>query len=171
MTQTKRRRRGKPPVITVAEVDALKAKGFNQSEIAEMYGVTRAYISWIKHTYGGKKTPREKILEEAWPWTVADRFTRSIPYRALRDHAEYVATKGKGMTDRQLDMLRTFYRQTENVVVMYDPDNPPTPGISAGGFMYVPREESDGNMMIRLADGEDMSAKTRAVYTRPTRLP
>lgn len=170
MTQTKRRR-GKPPVITVAEVDALKAKGFNQSEIAEMYGVTRAYISWIKHTYGGKRTPREKILEESWPWTVADRFTRSVPYRSLRDHAEFVATKGKGMTQDQLDKLETFYRQTEHVVVTYDPDNPPTPGISAGGFMYVPRTESDGDMLIRLGKNEKMSAKTRAVFKRPARLP
>lgn len=42
------------PELTLAVVEDLKGKGYTQSEIARMYGVTRQYVSWIKHYYGGR---------------------------------------------------------------------------------------------------------------------
>ncbi|AVO25772.1 helix-turn-helix DNA-binding protein [Mycobacterium phage Morrow] len=50
------------PELTLAVVEDLKGKGYTQSEIARMYGVTRQYVSWIKHYYGGRLTPREIVL-------------------------------------------------------------------------------------------------------------
>lgn len=44
--------------LTPAIIDDLKRKGFNQSRTAEMYGVTRQHVSWVKRTYGGQLTPR-----------------------------------------------------------------------------------------------------------------
>ncbi|MBB2993659.1 transcriptional regulator with XRE-family HTH domain [Mycolicibacterium iranicum] len=45
--------------LTLAIIEDLKGKGYSQSEIARMYGVTRQYVSWIKHNYNGRLTPSE----------------------------------------------------------------------------------------------------------------
>ncbi|AVR57146.1 transcriptional repressor [Mycobacterium phage Pistachio] len=39
--------------LSLAIIEDLRGKGYTQSEIARMYGVTRQYVSWIKHYYGG----------------------------------------------------------------------------------------------------------------------
>lgn len=155
------------PVITVNEIDALKARGLTQSDIAREYGVSRAYISWIKHTYGGKTTPREEALK-AWPWEVKQEHTGASPYQRLRDHAEYVVTGGKGMSQNKIDRLQTWYEDVENVVVEYDPENKPTPGIKTGGFRYLEREPSDGDMLIRIPE-EKMTPEVRAIFSRQAR--
>jgi hypothetical protein len=96
--------------LSLAVVEDLKNKGFSQSEIAEMFGVTRQYVSWIKHTYGGSLTPREAVLQH-FPFKVSTDQSQTSPYRRLRDHGEYIATVGKGMSEDQLKRLRT---STEN---------------------------------------------------------
>jgi len=161
-----RRRKGRQPIITVDEIDALKATGMTQSDIARQYGVTRAYISWIKHNYGGKRTPRELALEH-WPWEVADRFTRAVPYRCLRDLAEWHATGGKGMTTAKLDNLRSWLESVEHVVVEYNPDFPPSPGLSSGGYRYDFRTPADGNLLMRLTD-EQKTPEVLRYFSRPT---
>ncbi|AWY04969.1 immunity repressor [Rhodococcus phage Gollum] len=74
----------------------MKNKGLTQSEIAKQYGVTRQYVSWIIKTYGGTKTPRQKMLEH-FPWEVPVEMNPQSPYRNMRNHAEYMATGGVGM--------------------------------------------------------------------------
>jgi transcriptional regulator with XRE-family HTH domain len=96
--------------LTLAIVEALKNKGLSQSDIARQYGVTRQYVSWIKHTYGGRLTPREAILKE-FPFQVPQAQGQTSPYRRLRDHAEFVATDGVGIAEDQLKRLRSFYRK------------------------------------------------------------
>jgi hypothetical protein len=93
--------------LTLAIVEALKNKGLSQSDIARGYGVTRQYVSWIKHTYGGRLSPRETVLQE-FPFKVSRAQGQTSPYRRLRDHAEFVATDGAGMSDSKLKRLRTF---------------------------------------------------------------
>ncbi|QBP32283.1 hypothetical protein SEA_NOELLA_74 [Mycobacterium phage Noella] len=45
------------PELSLAIIEDLRGKGYTQSDIARMYGVTRQYVSWIKHYYGGRLTP------------------------------------------------------------------------------------------------------------------
>src|SRR5699024_10634779 len=84
--------------LSLSVVEDLKAKGFNQTEIAEMFGVTRQYVSWIKHTYGGRLTPREMALKH-FPFDVPTELGNTSPFKRLRDHGEYMATGGVGMSD------------------------------------------------------------------------
>jgi predicted transcriptional regulator len=63
------------PALTLAVIEGLKAQGLNQSEIAELFGVTRQAVSWHVKTYGGDKplTARQRGLE-VWPWITDSRF-------------------------------------------------------------------------------------------------
>lgn len=82
------------PKITLAEIEALKAKGYSQSEIAEMSGTTRQNISWHVKTYNGKQTPRQ-VVGATFPFNAVVPHTQSTQYKRLREHAEYMATGGK----------------------------------------------------------------------------
>ncbi|MGE2734070.1 hypothetical protein [Mycolicibacterium vaccae] len=155
--------------LTLAVVEDLKRKGFNQSEIARMYGVTRQYVSWIKHTYGGSLTPRESVLK-TFPWSVPEKMTQSVIYKRLRDHGEYMATGGAGMSDDKLMRLRSFYRKlrSDDVVVEFDPSNPPEPGVSlVGGFAYRPRTRGDGQLLIRVNAEIELSDEQKSIWRFP----
>ncbi|AMS00875.1 immunity repressor [Mycobacterium phage Conquerage] len=127
--------------LIFSTIEDLRRKGHNQSEIAEMFGVTRQAVSWQKKTYGGRMTPRD-IVREAWPFETTNAHTKSQPYQRLRDHGEYQQTGGKGMSDNKLMRLRAWYRKLrdEDVVLEFDPSIPPGPGLAGGGFRYVPRD-------------------------------
>jgi transcriptional regulator with XRE-family HTH domain len=155
--------------LSLAVVEDLKGKGFSQSEIAEMFGVTRQYVSWIKHTYGGSKTPREIVLEE-FPWTVPADLTQASPYRRMRDHGEYVAAGPKAMSQDKLKRLRSFYRKLrdENVVVEFDPAIPPTPGVSnKGGWAFRERLPADGDLLIRVNEFTRLTEQGRRIWRFP----
>src|ERR1700757_2562041 len=145
--------------LSLSVVEALKNKGFNQSEIAEMYGVTRQYVSWIKHTYGGRLTPREVVLQN-FPFQVSTEMGNTSPFKRLRDHGEYVATGGVGMSEDKLTRLRAFYRKLhdEHLVVEYDPTLPPEPGVSnAGGWAFRKRRKSDGDLLVRVNEYTELT--------------
>jgi len=89
------------PVVSLAEIEALKNRGYNQSQIGEMYGVTRQYISWIVRTHSGRLTKRQLVLEQHFPWPVPAELHSASPLRRLRDHGEYFITNGVGMSRRQ----------------------------------------------------------------------
>lgn len=159
--------------LSLSVVEALKNQGFSQSEIAEMFGVTRQYVSWIKHYYGGSMTPRELVLKH-FPWNVSAEQSQSSPYRRLRDHGEYVATGGKGMSEDKLDRLRAFYRKLreEDLVVEHDPTLPPEPGVSnKGGFAFRSRKPSDGDLMIRVNEYTDLTDYGRRIWRLPDAEP
>ncbi|OHT67787.1 repressor [Mycobacteroides chelonae] len=140
------------PKLSLAVVEDLKNKGLSQSEIAEMYGVTRQYVSWIKHTYGGTLTPREAILQH-FPFEVPTALSQTSPYMRLRDHAEYIATGGDDMSPIKLSRLRSFYRKLrdQNLVLEYDPSIAPIKGVSnKGGWAYRDRVAEDGDLLIRV---------------------
>ena len=159
--------------LSLAVVEDLKNKGFNQSEIAEMYGVTKQYVSWIKHTYGGRLTPREIALQN-FPFDVPEAMGQTTQFRRLRDHGEYIATHGIGMSRDKLDRLRTFYRnlRENNVVLEFDPEIPPEPGVcSKGGWAYRPREESDGDLIIRVNEHTNLTDEGRGIWRLPPHGP
>ena len=163
----------KKPILSLSIVEDLKSKGLSQSEIARQFGVTRAYISWIKSTYGGSRTPREIVLDQ-WPFEVPMAMGQASVCRRLRDHAEYMATGGKGMTDSKLRRLRSFYERLDSrkQVVEFDPGIPPQDGVSiAGGWAYRPRRSSDGDLLIRENDHTRLTKQGRKIWRFPREYP
>ena len=53
--------------LVFGEIEELRRQGFNQTEIADMHGVSRQAVSWHKTVYGGAKSTRQ-IVNTAWPW-------------------------------------------------------------------------------------------------------
>ena len=47
--------------LSLAAIEDLRKKGYNQTEIAKMYGVSRQAVSWHKKTYGGFLTTRQIV--------------------------------------------------------------------------------------------------------------
>ncbi|WP_458682268.1 helix-turn-helix domain-containing protein [Prescottella equi] len=159
--------------LDLSVLEALKNKGMSQSDIARAFGVTRQHVSWVKKRYGGKLTPREEVLQH-FPWEVATAFTQTSPYRRLRDHAEYMATGGVGMSDDKLSRLRAFYKRLRDadVVVEFDPSLPPIKGVSnKGGFALRPRTDEDDDLLIRVNEYTNLTDKGRLIWRFPPREP
>ncbi|MGW6624238.1 XRE family transcriptional regulator [Nocardia sp. NPDC055002] len=154
--------------LTLSIVEALKNKGFTQSEIAKQYNVTKQYVSWIKRTYGGSLTPREIVLQE-FPWAVSNHFTQTSPYQRLRDHGEYVATGGKGMAEYKLERLRAFYKKLHTgYVIEFDPDIPASESMTKrGGFALRDRTPEDGDLLIRVNDHTTLTDKGKMIWRFP----
>ena len=139
------------PLIFSA-IEDLRRKGYNQSAIADMHGVSRQAVSWQKKTYGGRMTTRQ-IVNEAWPWETTSLHGKSKAFQRLRDHGEFMATGGRGMNDDKMDRLRSWWRKLrdKNLVLEFDPNLPPKPGVSPhGGFAYRTRVPEDDDLLIRV---------------------
>lgn len=162
-----------PGELSLAVVEDLKRKGFSQSEIAAQFGVTRQYVSWIVKYYNGSQTPRQLVLQH-WPWKVSAEQSQSSPYRRMRDHGEFIATGGKGMSEDKLARLRTFYRKLrdEGLVLEYDPAIPPEPGVSnKGGFAFRKRVPKDKDLLIRGNEHTHLTEEGRIIWSFPPRDP
>lgn len=169
------------PVLTPADIERLKrqvnpatGKKYTQSDIAEMYGVTRQHVSWVKRTksMSFSQTPREKAMEN-YPWTVPREFHQSAPDKRLRDHLEYMATGGKGMSTNKLERLRWFYSKlyNEDLVVEYHPDIPSSDQVKAGGYAYRQRKPEDGDLIIRLNEVTTLTSEGEKLWRFPPRWP
>jgi hypothetical protein len=156
--------------LTLAVIEGLKDRGLSQSEIARQFGVTRQAVSYHVRKYGGTLTPRQKALE-SWPWIVPARLSTQVPYKRLRDHAEFYATKGEGMSPEKLSLLRLFYKRIEGFVVEFDPDLPPSDGVGIGGFAYRERLDSDSDLLIRVNENTHLSEEGLKVWRRPAVKP
>ena len=157
------------PRLSLAVIESLKNKGYSQSDIARMYGVSRQAVSWHKQHYGGRLTPREMVLQH-FPWIVPEIMGQSSPYRRMRDHGEYMATGGVGMNQDKLDRLRSFYRKLreENLVLEFDPTLPPDPGVSnKGGFAFRTRTKNDGDLLIRVNEYTHLSEEGNRIWRFP----
>ncbi|ATL70741.1 hypothetical protein [Nocardia terpenica] len=161
------------PALTIEIVEQLKGEGMSQAEIARLYGVTRQAITDVKRRSGGySTTPREDALKH-FPWKVpgsrAVPMAMQKPYRNMRDHAEYMVTNGEGMSAEKLKRLRGFYRKlhSENVVLEFDPNIPPSPGIGIGGFAYRARTPEDGDLIIRVNEHTTLTEEGRRIWTFP----
>lgn len=133
-------------------INPATGKKWTQADIARKYNVSSQYISWIKRQYGGvTKTPRERA-RELWPFNVPREFQLASPSRRLRDHLLFIVTGGEGVVNKDLVLLRGFYRKLrdEKAVVEFDPEIPPSDGIFTGGWAYRCREEYDEDLMIRV---------------------
>ncbi|QFG08654.1 immunity repressor [Mycobacterium phage Vanisoa] len=157
--------------LLFSTIEDLRRKGHNQSEIAEMHGVTRQAVSWQKKTYGGRMTPRD-IVREAWPFQTTNTNTKSQAYQRLRDHGEFQTAGFKGMSDNKIMRLKAWWRKLrdEDVVLEFDPNIPPGPGLAGGGFRYVPRDiVVDGlELVIRVNEHTaPLDEKKRLIWSFP----
>lgn len=158
--------------LTLSAIEELRRKGYSQSEIADMHGVTRQAVSWHKQVYGGFLTPRQ-IVQTAWPWATSTLHGKSAGFQRLRDHGEFMATGGKGMNANKIGRLQAWWRylQDNNVVLEFDPALPPQVGLSPhGGFAYRKRRASDGDLLIRVNKHTKLSEEGKLIWCWPPHI-
>jgi serine protease inhibitor len=158
--------------LSKEEIEGLKAQGYNQSQIAKMFGVSRQAVSWHLKTYGGRLTPRQRA-NESWPWDTTNAHGKAVPYQRLRDHGEFMATGGRGMSEGKLKRLRNWWRKLreENLVVEFDSNIPPIPGVSPyGGFAYRERVSDDDDLLIRVNEHTRLTKEGEMIWCWPPDL-
>lgn len=158
------------PILTASDILRYLRQGKTQAEIAEIFGVTPAYVSKIKTGAGIVLSAREEV-RRYWPWKVpAGLQDMSIPKR-LRDHLEYFATRGRGMRRDALVRLRSFYQKLfdNNLVVEFHPDIPPNSDAKHGGWIFRPRVDTDGDLMIRVNEVTNLPDMGDVVWRLPDR--
>lgn len=160
------------PILSWAVIDHLLNIGWSQSEIARHYGVTRQAVNYWVMKYGRELTPRDLVLKH-WPFMVSAKFWIATPCRYLRNHAEYLATRGKGMTYRQVRGLEGFYQKLRDggLVVEFDPEIPPSAGLASGGWAYRPRIKKDKDLMIRKNEYTTITEEGEHIWALPDEDP
>ena len=155
-------------VLSLDLIEQLKAEGLTQKQIADKLGVTRQAVSWHVRYHGGALPPRAELLETHFPWQVPGEMCDTSLLRRLRDHGEFVATGGEGMSAAKLNRLPGFYRKLEKYVVEFDPALPPLPGIAPqGGFALRKRTKKDGDLMIRVNNHTQLTDEGRRIWALP----
>lgn len=156
--------------LTPAMIEAYKRRGLNQSDIAEIHGVTRQRVSQIKHqTDRYTRTPRE-LARDIFPFKVPkEPYQHAAPDKRLRDHAELMVAGVKGLSFEKKRRLRWFYEKLkrENLIVEFDLSNPPTPGIKQGGYIYAPRKSDDGDYLVRFNEDCELTEEQRLLWRFP----
>jgi transcriptional regulator with XRE-family HTH domain len=163
---------GRKPITSRSEIEALLKKGFTQEEIAKMKGITQAGVSWhLRHSGGAPSETLVERIKKSVPWQITGTQQKARPYREILYHLEYRETGGNGMSEEKLRRLRGFYRKLTDfsMVVRYDPKIPPRPGQKFGLFEYVPREERDGDLILRIDKNTRVPDTDRAKWTLPAR--
>lgn len=167
-------RGGSSSGLTPAMIEALKRRGYNQNQIAEMYGISRQRVSQIKYKWGQYTlSPRERA-KEIFPFKVPrDPFQRSAADKRLRDHAEYAITGGAGMSKEKLQRLRWFYEKLRrtNTILIFGLHIPPSPQVSTGGYAYVPRTPEDDDFIVRFNEDCELSEEEKLLWRFPPVLP
>ncbi|AEK32639.1 transcriptional repressor [Mycobacterium phage LittleCherry] len=143
--------------------------GWTYADIARHVGKTRQAVSFIAKKYI-PPTPRQEVIAKAWPFNgVSGRHLEAYQYRMLRHHAEYMATNGDGMKEIILKRLRGFYNKLHegDFVVEYDPAIPPCEDNIHGGWAYRPREEKDGNLIVRENEHTHITEEGMNIWVYP----
>lgn len=153
-------------------IESLKARGYNQSDIAKMYNVSRQAVSWHLRTYGGTLSARQ-IVGQAWPWATGQGHTKAGAYRRLRDHGEFMRTGGAGMDSDKLKRLKVWWKMMhdEDLVVEFDPNIPPRKGQAAhGGFAYRSRVPGDRDLLIRVNEYTNLTDDGEVTWCWPANI-
>ncbi|MFE7717514.1 winged helix-turn-helix domain-containing protein [Nocardia rhizosphaerihabitans] len=154
--------------LDASEIEALINAGLTQAEIAAKEGVSRQAVNW--HLAQRGKTGKAFNPRSAhFPFDVPVEQQQNI-YKRLRDHAEFMYTDGKGMSEVKLTGLHNWHRRLreEKIVVEFDPTLPPVRGLSkTGGWAYRPRTEADGNLLIRVNEYTNLTDQGREIFILP----
>lgn len=154
--------------LNLKVIEQLKSEGLTQTQIADMFGVTRQAVSWHVRYHSGKLNPRTELLETHFPWDVPGEMSNTSLLRRLRDHGEFVATGGAGMSPAKLSRLPGFYRKLRDQVLEFDPSIPPTPRVAPkGGFALRKRTSKDGDLMIRVNKYTVLTDEGRRIWALP----
>lgn len=148
---------------------ALYDGGMSYAEIGSVFGRTRqAVYDTLVRTGGAPETPLHRA-KNAIPWEIHGKMANAAPYQNILRHLEAVQGGLERMSKEKRRKLRGFYRtlSEHDVVVRFDPDLPPLPGQVYGGFEYVPRKESDGNLIVRIDKNTKLPRKGRELWAIP----
>ncbi|MCX8557902.1 MULTISPECIES: hypothetical protein [Mycobacteriaceae] len=155
--------------LVFGEIEELRRKGFNQTEIANLHGVSRQAVSWHKTTYGGQKSTRQ-IVNQAWPWETTSSHSKSVAYQRLRDHGQFIAAGAREMSDFKRGRHAAWVKmmRENDFVLEFDPNIPPTPRIApGGGFAYRKRDPRlDGfELLIRVNEFTNLTPEGRRLWS------
>ncbi|GAA1940256.1 hypothetical protein [Amycolatopsis minnesotensis] len=156
--------------LTPQLIDELRIKGFTQAEIAEMHGVSKGTVTYVKQQ--GKtfhKTPREEAQEHFPIKNVPRALQRNTTYQRVTDHIENSLIGDKGMSERQVKLLKAWHKKLRDLklIVVYDPEIPPNIHAKSGGWSYETREQRDGDLIIRINDYVSLTDKARELLRIP----
>lgn len=118
-------------------------------------------------------TPLQTV-RNAWPWNTSEAHEEAEPCQSLREFGEYMATGGRGMAEDKLARIRAWllWLRGQNLVLEFDPDLPPVPGVSpSGGFAYRPRTTNDDDLLIRVNGHTNLSEEGAMIWRWPPELP
>ncbi|WP_043680904.1 helix-turn-helix domain-containing protein [Nocardia vulneris] len=162
---------GRKPILSLAEIEPLMRQGMTQKQIAEIMGVSRQAVSKFIGEHGEHLLTPRQVVAKHFPWRVPNHLLQVSPYKRMRDHGEWFETNGEGMSPEKLQRLRWWYRyiRNENVVLEFDPDIAPEPGVSnKGGFAYRPRVASDGKLLFRVnRHTKEMTPEMHTIWELP----
>lgn len=133
----------------------LRRQGWTYANIAAKYGVSeQAVYMRLRAANATRKTPGYKHLI---PWRVKREHTFAFPAQMLRLLGR--VEKGETLPPVKQRMLDKWLREIKDadVVVSYDPEQPPNWASKVGGFYYSRRRPEDGDSLIRV----DENAETR----------
>lgn len=139
------------------ELLKLYRNGFSDKEIADMFDVTVQAVNLRLSALGVQRAPFRnsaiKILETAWP-SEETRRTEFTHLNRARDLFSFLRWRlgDAGLTKRQLADAARFERiiRNGNVVMDLQPD------AKGGPWVLLPREPSDGRMVIRWPEGREL---------------
>ncbi|MFB7420744.1 hypothetical protein ACFC1L_39875 [Streptomyces sp. NPDC056210] len=167
-----RGRNDKGAIRPEAVFQLLAIDGVKVPQIANAFGVSRNAIYKIV-----KAGEREDLLPQRLrtelmrlsPWKDVETQHWNMAQRQyVAHHIEYMLTNGKGMDEYKISRLRYFWGllgDPMEVVLTYDRNEPRNQWSSSGGWKYVPREDSDGERIIRTED--ELSAEQERIFVRP----
>jgi len=144
------------------ELAKLTAAGMTQEEIAARYGVSQSAVS-AKLTRNNRYAKgAQSPVSSALPWNIANhpekrRITNQAAFRGLR----YLVRQRMGdtLTERAFKDLRNFLDHVREGEVL---------ALGVDGFEYVPRRETDGELVIRWPEGVPRDRVKEAYLRRPT---
>ena len=148
--------------------------GFTQAEVARLHGVSRQTINKkLRHEDHGEpyETPYRGLIRllNNTITGIELKHKESSGYKRLTNHLEFVATEGRHMSKAKLKALGHWYKNLidTNTVLMFDPTIPPRPYSKNGGWEYVPRQEKDKDLLIRVNQYVDMTPEAKEVLRMP----
>src|SRR5690606_20410564 len=151
----------------------LETGDYSVTSLAAAVGVTKQAISYHADK-AGWRSPLA-VAREQIPWkNLPSKARLATPYQRLVQHLQYVAAGEKFLGEEVLSRRRNCYVNTlrgYSVVVEDDPSIPPSPNRKDGDWRYVPRRESDGDLILRQNEHTALSPEQEVRFQVPERLP
>lgn len=141
------------------------AKGLGPTEIAREFGCSRQAVSDMAKKYGIEFDKVRNLVHDNFPWDVPGKYRTHAAYRNMWAYGRYFAGGWDSLTDAEQQRVIAFHNRMlpGDVVIEFNPNT---------GFEYVPRKESDGDLVFRQnLYSKDLTEVGEAIWVRPTVLP